>query len=212
MSSIMISFLRQRPGTRRARPGGGQESVMGLRGSGAAGRLDVPAGRLQARASRGGVLWLNSAGAADPPRKAGGGISAPRRAAVAGACLVVAAGLAAGGCSRSQPGTASCLSGPAAGGPPGTAPVFGTYATTPVVVDGVVYTQDLQSNVIAIGLATGRVLWKHAYNSQNGGPDGVNVVNGSVYAATGCAAVALDAATGRQLWSRTLVRNDHEGI
>src|SRR5215813_1034780 len=94
---------------------------MGLRGSGAAGRLDVPAGRLQARASRGGVLWLNSAVAADPPRKAGGGISAPRRAAVAGACLVVAAGLAAGGCSRSQPGTASCLSGLAAGGPPGTA-------------------------------------------------------------------------------------------
>jgi alcohol dehydrogenase (cytochrome c) len=50
------------------------------------------------------------------------------------------------------------------------APLFGDYATTPVVVDGVVYTQDLLSNVIAIDLATGRVLWKHTYNSQNGGP------------------------------------------
>jgi alcohol dehydrogenase (cytochrome c) len=86
------------------------------------------------------------------------------------------------------------------------------YATTPVVVDGVVYTQDLESNVMAIELATGKVLWRHAYNSPNGGPDGVNVVGGTVYAATNHAAVALSAATGRQLWSRTLIGNDHEGI
>jgi glucose dehydrogenase len=32
------------------------------------------------------------------------------------------------------------------------------YATTPVVVNGVVYTQDLKSNVMAIQLATGQVL------------------------------------------------------
>jgi outer membrane protein assembly factor BamB len=86
------------------------------------------------------------------------------------------------------------------------------YATTPVVVNGVVYTQDLQSNVMAIRLATGQVLWTHDYNSQNGGPDGVNVAGGVVYAATNHAAVALDPATGRQLWSRTLTANDHEGI
>jgi alcohol dehydrogenase (cytochrome c) len=86
------------------------------------------------------------------------------------------------------------------------------YATTPVVVDGVVYTQDLESNVMAIELATGKVLWTHDYSSQNGGPDGVNVVGGVVYAATDSAAVALSAASGRQLWSRTLTANDHEGI
>jgi outer membrane protein assembly factor BamB len=86
------------------------------------------------------------------------------------------------------------------------------YATTPVVVNGVVYTQDLESNVMAIRLATGKVLWTHDYNSPNGGPDGVNVVNGTVYAATNHAAVALQPATGRQLWSRTLIGNDHEGI
>src|SRR5580698_1529068 len=86
------------------------------------------------------------------------------------------------------------------------------YATTPVVVNGVVYTQDLESNVRAIKLATGKVLWTHDYNSTNGGPDGVNVVGGVVYAATAKAAVALDAATGAQLWSRTLIGNDHEGI
>jgi outer membrane protein assembly factor BamB len=86
------------------------------------------------------------------------------------------------------------------------------YATTPVVVDGVVYLQDLESNVMAIRLATGKVLWTHNYSSPNGGPDGVNVAGGVVYAATNRAAVALSAATGRQLWSRTLIGNDHEGI
>lgn len=104
-------------------------------------------------------------------------------------------------------GVAWCVPIPAtsAGAPDG-------YATTPVVVNGVVYTQDLQSNVMAIRLATGQVLWTHDYNSPNGGPDGVNVAGGVVYAATSHAAVALDAATGRQLWSRTLTGNDHEGI
>jgi outer membrane protein assembly factor BamB len=90
--------------------------------------------------------------------------------------------------------------------------VTDNYATTPVVVNGVVYTQDLHSNVMAIRLATGKVAWTHTYSSLNGGPDGVNVVNGTVYAATDRAAVALSAATGRQLWSRTLIGNDLEGI
>ncbi len=88
----------------------------------------------------------------------------------------------------------------------------GAYATTPVIVNGVVYVQDLDSDVFAISLATGKVLWTHDYHSPNGGPDGVNVAGGVVYAATAKAAVALDAATGAQLWSRTLIGNDHEGI
>ncbi len=88
----------------------------------------------------------------------------------------------------------------------------GAYATTPVIVNGVVYVQDLESNVYAISLATGQVLWRHDYNSPNGGPDGVNLAGGVVYAATAKSAVALDAATGAQLWSRTLIGNDHEGI
>src|ERR1700685_1689439 len=45
------------------------------------------------------------------------------------------------------------------------------YAATPVVVNGVVYTQDQESNVMAIRLATGKALWTHNYNSLNGGPD-----------------------------------------
>jgi outer membrane protein assembly factor BamB len=93
-----------------------------------------------------------------------------------------------------------------------TAHTDGAYATTPVIVNGVVYVQDLDSNVYAISLATGKVLWTHDYNSPNGGPDGVTVAGEVVYAATAKAAIALDAATGAQLWSRTLIRNDHEGI
>ena len=88
----------------------------------------------------------------------------------------------------------------------------GAYATTPVIVNGVVYVQDLESDVMAISLATGKVLWTRDYHSPNGGPDGVNVAGGVVYAATNSAAVALDAATGAQLWSRTLIGNDHEGV
>jgi outer membrane protein assembly factor BamB len=86
------------------------------------------------------------------------------------------------------------------------------YATSAIVVNGVVYLQDLESNVMAINLATGKVLWSHDYDSVNGGPDGVNVVNGVVYAATNEAAVALSAATGKQLWSRVLIGNDLESI
>jgi alcohol dehydrogenase (cytochrome c) len=97
-------------------------------------------------------------------------------------------------------------------GAAGAAGLSDGYATTPVVVHGVMYTQDLESNVMAIELATGKVLWTHNYNSANGGPDGVTVVNGTVYAATDNAAIALSAATGKQLWSRTLIGNDHEGI
>jgi outer membrane protein assembly factor BamB len=96
--------------------------------------------------------------------------------------------------------------------PIGSKAEYDDYYATPVVVDGVVYTQDVRSNVIAIQLSTGRVLWRHTYNSIDGGPNGVNVAGGTVYAATATSAVALSAATGRQLWSRTLVHNPNEEI
>ena len=52
-----------------------------------------------------------------------------------------------------------------------TAHTAGAYAMTPVIVNGVVYVQDLESNVMAISLATGKVLWTHDYNSPDGGPE-----------------------------------------
>ena len=89
---------------------------------------------------------------------------------------------------------------------------FGAYATTPVVANGVLYTQDLDSNVQAINFASGKVIWTHKYNSPNEGPNGLTFASGNLYGATDRAAFALDAATGKQLWTKTLVRNASEGI
>jgi outer membrane protein assembly factor BamB len=89
---------------------------------------------------------------------------------------------------------------------------FGNFATTPVVVNGVAYFQDLDSDVYAVNMSTGKLVWRTPYNSPNEGPDGVNVVGGTVYGATSSNAFALSAATGEQLWSKKLIRNAGEGI
>jgi alcohol dehydrogenase (cytochrome c) len=89
---------------------------------------------------------------------------------------------------------------------------FGTYATTPIVVGGVVYTQDIDSNVYAINLKSGKVEWFKKYNSPDVGPNGVTVSNGVVYGATASSAFALQASTGEQLWTKKLTRNKNEGI
>jgi outer membrane protein assembly factor BamB/cytochrome c5 len=86
------------------------------------------------------------------------------------------------------------------------------YAATPVIVDGVVYTQDLDSNVYAIDFESGEVLWTQEYDSPNVGPNGVNVVDGRVYGATTTDAFALDAESGEELWTVRLPRNNQEGI
>ena len=89
---------------------------------------------------------------------------------------------------------------------------FGAYATTPVAANGVLYTQDLESNVQAINLKSGKVLWTHKYNSPSEGPNGVTFNNGTLYGATNRAAFALQASDGKQLWTKTLIRNGGEGI
>jgi alcohol dehydrogenase (cytochrome c) len=89
---------------------------------------------------------------------------------------------------------------------------FGSYATTPVVSKGILYTQDLSSNVTAINLSSGQALWEHKYNSANIGPNGVTVVNGTVYGTTASKVFALQAATGEQLWTKKITRNNKEGI
>ncbi len=89
---------------------------------------------------------------------------------------------------------------------------FGNYATTPVIVNGVAYTQDLDSNVMAVNVSTGKLLWEKKYNSPNVGPDGVSVVGNVVYGATSSNAFALQASTGEQLWNKKLTRNKGEGI
>ncbi len=89
---------------------------------------------------------------------------------------------------------------------------FGTYATTPIIVDGMVYTQDINSNVYAIDLKTGATKWYKEYNSPSVGPNGVTVDNGVVYGNTGDSTFAIQASTGEQLWIKKLTRNANEGI
>jgi glucose dehydrogenase len=89
---------------------------------------------------------------------------------------------------------------------------FGSYSSTPVVVGGVVYSQDLASNVQAVSLSTGKVLWTKAYEMPDHGPNGVVVAEGRVYGATPTAAFALDEQSGRELWSVPLVQEGKAGI
>lgn len=89
---------------------------------------------------------------------------------------------------------------------------FGSYAASPVISKGVVYSQDLASNVQAIKQENGEVIWKRLYELPSLGPNGVTVADGRVYGATPTAAFALDQKTGKQLWSVTLTRNEKEGI
>ncbi|MFA4927799.1 MAG: PQQ-binding-like beta-propeller repeat protein [Patulibacter sp.] len=89
---------------------------------------------------------------------------------------------------------------------------YGSYAATPVIDKGVIYSQDLASNVEAIDLKTGETLWRTEYNLPSAGPNGLVVGDGRVYAATPTAAFALDQATGEEQWSVTLTKNEADGI
>jgi outer membrane protein assembly factor BamB len=90
---------------------------------------------------------------------------------------------------------------------------FGNYASTPIVADGVVYTQDLTSNVKAIDLETGDVKWSKDYDAEDVGPNGLALGYGRIYGATSDFAFALDKDTGDEVWrSQKLTRNANEGI
>lgn len=79
----------------------------------------------------------------------------------------------------------------------------GSLASNPIITNGLVYLQDLDSNVYALSLTTGRLKWEHVFDSSGDdapGPNGIAVVKGTVYGATARSAFALDAATGKIIW------------
>jgi outer membrane protein assembly factor BamB len=81
---------------------------------------------------------------------------------------------------------------------------YGTLAANPIIQDGVVYMQDLHSNVYALSLASGHLLWEHVFNEpevSGPGPNGVAVAGGTVYGETPHAAFALDSRNGHLVWS-----------
>ncbi len=94
-----------------------------------------------------------------------------------------------------------------------TSETFGTFSFSPAVGNGVIYTQDPHSNVLAIDLENGERLWTKQYGMKvTQGPNGVVVAAGRVYGATPSSAFALDQKTGKQLWSVPLTRNEAEVI
>src|SRR6185437_11585766 len=70
--------------------------------------------------------------------------------------------------------------------------------------NGVVYLQDLDSDVYALALTTGKLQWEYRCNQpekSGPGPNGVAVNRGRVYGLTPTAAFALSASTGRTIWT-----------
>jgi alcohol dehydrogenase (cytochrome c) len=96
------------------------------------------------------------------------------------------------------------------------ASVFATGSLTanPIVQDGVVYIQDLDSDVYALALTTGKLDWEYRCNqpAQSGpGPNGLAVAGGKVYGLTPTAAFALNASTGRTIWANTHLLHRGQG-
>jgi outer membrane protein assembly factor BamB len=92
------------------------------------------------------------------------------------------------------------------------ASVFGIFSSTPIVLNGTVYLQDLNSNVYALDHSTGKLKWRHVFNKPDEGPNGVSYGYGRIYGATASNAFALNAQNGKLIWSRKLIRNGNEGI
>jgi outer membrane protein assembly factor BamB len=91
---------------------------------------------------------------------------------------------------------------------------YGSFTSNPIVAGGVVYLEDPDSDVYALALATGKLLWQHDYHSvtPSGGPNGVAYGYGLVYGETENAVFALDPRTGKQVWMRTVAEKANEGI
>jgi outer membrane protein assembly factor BamB len=94
------------------------------------------------------------------------------------------------------------------------APTYGSLAAAPVVTAGVVYMQDLNADVYALSLATGKLKWEYQVNSpekSGPGPDGVAVAGGTVYGDTSTTVFALNASTGKAVWTDKNLLSSGEG-
>jgi alcohol dehydrogenase (cytochrome c) len=91
---------------------------------------------------------------------------------------------------------------------------YGSISSNPVVEDGVVYVQDLECNVYALKLSTGTLLWQYAVDhpeKSGPGPNGVAVVDTTVYGLTPTSAFALSAKTGKRIWTNRTLLSKGEG-
>lgn len=90
---------------------------------------------------------------------------------------------------------------------------WGAAATNPLILNNIVYLQDLKSNVFAIALATGKLLWQKDYNLDNFGPNGPAVGWDKLFVPKGHYEVAaLSLKDGKELWSTKLSDKSNVGI
>jgi len=89
---------------------------------------------------------------------------------------------------------------------------YGSHAAPVIILGGVVYSQDLASNVQALDLESGEVIWTKSYESPSHGPNGLAVAEGMVFGATAEAGFALDQESGEEVWQTQLVENAGESI
>jgi alcohol dehydrogenase (cytochrome c) len=88
----------------------------------------------------------------------------------------------------------------------------GGFQATPLVVDGVLYTVEAPNNVAALDAATGRVLWRHAYNpaptarvAGHIANRGLAILGGTLFMGTMDAhLLAIDAYSGKLIWNVTV--------
>ncbi|MGD9735242.1 MAG: PQQ-binding-like beta-propeller repeat protein [Solirubrobacterales bacterium] len=89
---------------------------------------------------------------------------------------------------------------------------YGAISATPALAGGVAYVQDLESNVQAVEIDSGKVLWSKEYSEPDQGPNGVVVGGEAVFGATPTKAFALDRESGEELWSVRLADGNVEAI
>ncbi len=77
---------------------------------------------------------------------------------------------------------------------------YGSFASFPLVHKGVVYLQDLASNVTAVDQETGATLWERRYDEPVIGPNGLTLRRGVLYGVTRTSVFALDADDGAERW------------
>jgi glucose dehydrogenase len=82
---------------------------------------------------------------------------------------------------------------------------WGSAAGGPLIAHGVVYFQDLMSNVYAFDMASGALRWEKRYQRESFGPNGPALGWGRLFVQDGINhVIALDPANGDELWSTEL--------
>ncbi len=91
---------------------------------------------------------------------------------------------------------------------------YGAMTANPLVVGDTVYVQDMECSIFALDRESGTVRWQRDYGVPTAGANGVAAGYGLLFASIGLQAetVALDAATGEEIWRTKLSANPNEFI